>query len=51
MRGILEQYVICIPKNNLIITRLGHHRGKTTLNSFPSGFYTYIDEDYKMMRK
>lgn len=51
MRGILGQYVICIPEDNLIITRLGHHRSKVTINSFPSDFYTFIDEAYEMLKK
>jgi hypothetical protein len=49
MRGILGQYVICIPEDNLIITRLGHHRSKTLINNFPSDFYIYIDEAYEML--
>ena len=49
MRGILGQYVICIPEDNLIITRLGHHRSKVLIDSFSSDFYTYIDEAYEMM--
>jgi CubicO group peptidase (beta-lactamase class C family) len=51
MRGILGQYVICIPEDNLIITRLGHHRSNTIINSFSSDFYTYIDEAYKMLEQ
>jgi CubicO group peptidase (beta-lactamase class C family) len=50
MRGILGQYVICIPEDNLIITRLGHHRSKTLINSFPSDFYIFIDEAYEMLK-
>ncbi|NRD22092.1 serine hydrolase [Winogradskyella litoriviva] len=49
MRGILGQYVIVIPEDNLIIVRLGHHRSTETLNSFPLDFYVYIDEAYEMM--
>jgi len=51
MRGILGQYVICIPEDNLIITRLGHHRSETLINSFPTDFYTYIDEAYNMLEQ
>ncbi|MFK7833289.1 MAG: serine hydrolase domain-containing protein [Winogradskyella sp.] len=51
MRGILGQYVISIPEDNLIITRLGHHRSKTTINSFPSDFYIFIDEAYEMLKQ
>ncbi|WP_121666003.1 serine hydrolase domain-containing protein [Mesonia aquimarina] len=51
MRGILGQYVISIPEDDLIIVRLGHKRqtrpeGKT----FPADFYTYIEESYKMFQ-
>ncbi|MDR6299701.1 serine hydrolase domain-containing protein [Mesonia maritima] len=50
MRGILGQYVMSIPEDDIIIVRLGHHRephpeGKT----FPADFYTYIEESYKML--
>jgi CubicO group peptidase (beta-lactamase class C family) len=51
MRGILGQYVICIPEDNLIITRLGHHRSKVIINSFSSDFYTFIDEAYEMLEQ
>ncbi|MDN3491656.1 serine hydrolase domain-containing protein [Winogradskyella bathintestinalis] len=50
MRGILGQYVIVIPEDNLIVVRLGHHRSPDTVNSFPSDFYVYIDEAYEMMK-
>ena len=49
MRGILGQYVITIPEDNLIIVRLGHHRSNSFSNSYTSDFYTYIDEAYKML--
>lgn len=49
MRGILGQYVITIPEDNLIVVRLGHHRSNNVVNSFPEDFYIYIDEAYKMM--
>lgn len=51
MRGILGQYVIVIPQDNLMVVRLGHHRSSETINSFPSDFYIYIDEAYEMMGK
>jgi CubicO group peptidase (beta-lactamase class C family) len=51
MRGILGQYIICIPEDNLIITRLGHHRSKSIVNSFSSDFYTFIDEAYEMLEQ
>ena len=49
MRGILGQYVITIPEDNLIITRLGHKRSYQFSKGFTSDFYTYIDEAYKML--
>lgn len=49
MRGILGQYVISIPEDNLIITRLGHERGGKTGLPFTSDFYVFIDEVYKML--
>lgn len=49
MRGILGQYVITIPEDNLIVVRLGHNRSNSFSNSFTSDFYTYIDEAYNML--
>ncbi|MFD0863045.1 serine hydrolase domain-containing protein [Sungkyunkwania multivorans] len=50
MRGILGQYVIVIPEDDLIITRLGHHRGQPVPGKVHwSDFYIYIDEAYKMI--
>jgi CubicO group peptidase (beta-lactamase class C family) len=49
MRGILGQYVITIPEDNLIVVRLGHHRSPNVVNSFPEDFYIYIDEAYEML--
>lgn len=50
MRGILGQYVIVVPEDDLIIVRLGHKRGKFIDGKpFTQDFYTYIDEAYKML--
>lgn len=49
MRGILGQYVISIPEDNLMIVRLGHQRDPEKVNSFPIDFYIYIDEVYRML--
>ncbi len=49
MRGILAQYVIVIPEDNLNIVRLGHQRGGKIGKPFTADFYTYIDETYKML--
>ncbi len=49
MRGILGQYVITIPEDNIIIVRLGKHRGSFTNKPFTKDFYTYIEETYTML--
>lgn len=50
MRGILGQYVICIPEEDVIIVRLGHKRGQFMPGeSFTDDFFIYIDETYKML--
>lgn len=50
MRGILGQYVIVIPEDDLIIVRLGHKVGEKTDLPFSSDFYVYVEEVYKMLR-
>lgn len=50
MRGILGQYVIVIPQDNLIIVRLGQKRIKRKEGQQHSpDFFKYIDETYKML--
>ena len=50
MRGILGQYVICIPEDNIMIIRLGHQRGQFVQGeSFTEDFFIYIEEAYKML--
>jgi len=52
MKGVLGQYVIIIPEDNIIIVRLGKSR-----DFFPNGtphsndFYVFIDEAYKMLEQ
>ncbi|WP_034887722.1 serine hydrolase domain-containing protein [Gillisia sp. Hel_I_29] len=50
MRGILGQYVIVIPEDDIIIVRLGEDliRRKEDENHAPD-FFIYIDEAYKML--
>lgn len=50
MRGILGQYVISIPEDDLVIVRLGHKRDEEKLDGFPKDFYIYIDEAYQMLK-
>ncbi|QIE59973.1 serine hydrolase [Rasiella rasia] len=49
MRGILGQYVITIPEDDIIIVRLGHQRGSRSDMPFSSDFYTYVEEVYAML--
>lgn len=48
MRGILGQYVIVIPEDDLIIVRLGKQRGAKTELPFSEDFYVYVEEVYGM---
>lgn len=43
-RGILGQYIVCIPELNAVMVRLGHKRSKEKVNGHPSEVLTYIDE-------
>ncbi|MGB3344713.1 MAG: serine hydrolase [Aequorivita sp.] len=51
MRGILGQYVIVVPEDDLIIVRLGHRAGEENDSPFSSDFYDYIEETYKMIEQ
>ncbi|MCP9199364.1 beta-lactamase family protein [Gramella sp. GC03-9] len=50
MRGILGQYVIMIPEDDLIIVRLGRQKlEKPEGDKHYKDFYMYIDEAYNML--
>ncbi len=49
MRGILGQYVITIPEDDVIIVRLGHQRGERVDKPFSDDFYVYVSEAYEML--
>lgn len=52
LRGILGQYVIVIPEDDLIIVRLGKDKyPKEEDQEHSDDFYVYIDEAYKMLGK
>jgi len=52
MRGHLGQYVIVVPKDDLIIVRLGHKGNVNDAGLFHSNdFYVYLDETYKMLSR
>ena len=51
MRGILGQYVIVIPEDDLIIVRLGHDLiRKEEGENHSKDFFIYINETYKMLK-
>ncbi|MBX7094291.1 MAG: beta-lactamase family protein [Flavobacteriales bacterium] len=48
MRGILGQYVICVPDDNVIIVRTGHKRGDKR-NDQPLDLFDYLNAGYEMI--
>lgn len=52
MRGHLGQFVIVIPKDDLIIVRLGHVKGlQTESDPHSDDLYVYVEEAYEMLKK
>lgn len=50
LRGILGQYVIVVPEDDLIIVRLGKDKGERPEEQHHSNdFYVYLDEVYAML--
>ncbi len=51
MRGILGQYVICVPDKDLIITRLGQYRSKkkTKDGYAPDDLWSYLEEGFRLI--
>ena len=50
-RGILGQYIIMIPDENMIIVRLGKMRELINVNNHPKDLYWYIDAALEMCKK
>ena len=49
MRGILGQYVIAVPEDQIVIVRLGHQRGPKTQNGYHfQEIFTYLETVYAM---
>ena len=47
-RGLWGQYIICIPKKNMIVVRLGKKFGKLLADMHHEDFYAYIDAALEM---
>lgn len=47
-RGILGQYIICIPDQNMVIVRLGRKRDKDKTQDHPLDLFYYIDAALEM---
>jgi CubicO group peptidase (beta-lactamase class C family) len=47
-RGILGQYIVCVPDKNMVIVRLGKKREKRHGNDHPLDLYHYIDAALEM---
>jgi CubicO group peptidase (beta-lactamase class C family) len=47
-RGILGQYIIVDPTNNMIVVRLGHKRDDNKDNNHPKDFLTYVRETRRL---
>ncbi len=48
-RGILGQYIICIPKYELVVVRTGYNRGEKLPSDHPEDVYWYIEAALKMI--
>ncbi len=49
-RGILGQYIFCIPSKNILIVRLGHLRAPKTGDEMPSDAKLYLDIGMKFAK-
>jgi CubicO group peptidase (beta-lactamase class C family) len=47
-RGILGQYIVCIPEKNMLVVRLGHKRMPKPTDDHPADLFVYIDAALKM---
>ncbi|MFT6814828.1 MAG: CubicO group peptidase (beta-lactamase class C family) [Sphingobacteriales bacterium] len=50
-RGILGQYIFCIPELNMVVVRLGHKRSEIKVNNHPQDVVVYLEECIKTFSK
>ncbi|HEX8515141.1 MAG TPA: serine hydrolase [Bacteroidia bacterium] len=50
-RGILGQYIICIPDKKMVVVRLGSKREKPQGNAHPADMFYYVDAALDMYAK
>jgi CubicO group peptidase (beta-lactamase class C family) len=47
-RGILGQYILCVPDLNMVIVRLGHKRAYNPTDDHPPDVFVYLEAAFRM---
>ncbi len=48
-RGILGQYILCLPRHELVVVRLGHKRSPEKRNGHPVDIFTWMDAALELL--